>query len=180
MEVLDRLHNINKTSRAKSFNSYDFATLYTNIPHNALKSNIWNLVRESFKVRGAKYLIVDRNGTAHWSQTPSSSVSCVSIDKGKLVEWTDYLIDNVYIKVGDKVYWQTIGIPMGRDCAPQLANLFLFHYEYSYMKRLMASNLYMAKKFSDTVRYIDDLLTLNNLKFEEEIVNIYPPELTLK
>ena len=179
-EVLDRLHNINKTSRAKCFDSYDFATLYTNIPHDALKTNVRNLVREAFKVRGAKYLVVDTHGKAHWSQTPSSSVSCVSIDKGKLVEWTEYLIDNVYIKVGDKVYRQTIGIPMGTDCAPQLANMFLFHYEYSYMKRLMANNLYMARRFSHTLRYIDDLLTLNNPKFEEEIVNIYPPELTLK
>ena len=38
----------------------------------------------------------------------------------------------------------------------------------------------MAKRFSNTVRYIDDLLTLNNARFEEEISNIYPPELTLK
>ena len=39
-EVLDRLQNINKNSRATSFDSYDFATLYTNIPHDALKNNI--------------------------------------------------------------------------------------------------------------------------------------------
>ena len=38
----------------------------------------------------------------------------------------------------------------------------------------------MAKHFSDTVRYIDDLLTLNNSNFEEEIPNIYPLELKLK
>ena len=44
----------------------------------------------------------------------------------------------------------------------------------------MRDNLCMAKRFSDTVRYIDDLLTLNNNSFEEEIINIYPPELTLK
>ena len=75
------------------------------------------------------------------------------------------------------VYRQTIGIPMGTDCVPQLANLFLFHYEYLYMKNLMHDNLCMAKRFSDTVRYIDDLLTLNNSNFEEEIPNIYPPEL---
>ena len=61
------------------------------------------------------------------------------------------------------VYRQTIGIPMGTDCAPQLANLFLFHYEYSYMKGLMRDNVCMAKRFSDTVRYIDDLLTRRNL-----------------
>ena len=47
MEVLDRLRNINRPSRAKSFDSFDFSTLYmhTNIPHEALKSNISNLIR---------------------------------------------------------------------------------------------------------------------------------------
>ena len=91
------------------------------------------------------------------------------------MEWTDYLIDNVYIKVGDVSadYWHTYG---NRLCSTISKSV----HEYSYMKRLMANTLYMAKKFSDTVRYIDDLLTLNNLKFEEEIVSIYPPELTLK
>ena len=49
-EVLDRLHKINKTSRV----SYDFATLYTNIPHNALKNNIRSLVREAFKLRSGE------------------------------------------------------------------------------------------------------------------------------
>ena len=38
----------------------------------------------------------------------------------------------------------------------------------------------MAKRFSKTVRYIDDLLTLNNPSFESYISNIYPPELILK
>ena len=124
--------------------------------------------------------MVDRHGNAHWSLVTSLTAACTSIDETKLLEWMEYLINNVYIKVGNRVYRQTIGIPMGTDCAPQLANLFLFHYEYSYMKGLMRDNLCMAKRFSDTVRYIDDLLTLNNNSFEEEIINIYPPELTLK
>ena len=114
------------------------------------------------QIRGTKYLIVNRHGKAHW------------FGKSKLVGWTEYLIDNVYIKVGNNVYRQTIGIPMGTDCALQLANLFLFHYEYLYMKNLMRDNLCMAKRFSDTVRYIDDLLTLNNSNFEEEVPNTYP------
>ena len=179
-EVLDRLQNINKNSRATSFDSYDFATLYTNIPHDELKNNIRVLVHEAFKVRGAKYLVVNRHGKAHWSLVTSLTAECTSIDESKLLEWMEYLINNVYIKVGNRVYRQTIGIPMGTDCAPQMANLFLFHYEYSYMKRLMRDNLCIAKRFSDTVRYIDDLLTLNNNSFEEEIINIYTPELTLK
>ena len=34
--------------------------------------------------------------------------------------------------------------------------------------------------FTNTVRYIDDLLTLNNPSFEVEIASIYPPELSFK
>ena len=65
------------------------------------------------------------------------------------------------------MYRQTICIPMRTSCAPQLANLFSLHYEYSYMKNLMRDNLCMAKQSSDTIRYIDDLLTLNYSNFEE-------------
>ena len=82
--------------------------------------------------------------------------------------------------IGNKVYCQTFGIPMATDCAPTLANLFLFHYEYLYMKKLMKDNMCVAKMFSDTMRYIDDLLTLNNATFDAVIGEIYPKELSLK
>ena len=97
---MDRPHQFYKTSRARKFDSYYFATLYTNIPHNALKNNIRSLVREAFKIRGANYIIVDRHGNGHWSLESASSTACVSVSKSKLVEWTEYLIDNVNIKVG--------------------------------------------------------------------------------
>ena len=48
------------------------------------------------------------------------------------------------------------------------------------MRSLLKTNLCVANHFADTVRYIDDLLTLNNNKFNSEMSNIYPPELTLK
>ena len=57
------------------------------------------------------------------------------------------------------------------------------YYEYNYMKNLIKTNLILAKKFNNTMRYIDDLLTLNNKCFESEIDNIillYTPELQLK
>ena len=113
-------------------------------------------------------------------KTPSLSDKCRNIDMNKLIEMLDYLIDNIFIRVGNKVFRQTIGIPMGTDCAPLLANLFLFYYEYHYMKNLIRDNQCLAKSFNYTVRYIDDLLTFNNAKFETEITNIYPSELTFQ
>ena len=43
-----------------------------------------------------------------------------------LVRW---LIDNIFVILGDKCFQQVIGIPMGTDWAPFLANLFLFAYD---------------------------------------------------
>lgn len=36
-----------------------------------------------------------------------------------------FLIDNIYVVFGDQVFQQTVGIPMGTNCAPLLADLFL-------------------------------------------------------
>ena len=48
------------------------------------------------------------------------------------------------------------------------------------MRNLIRSNLMLAKRFSNTMRYIDDLLTLNNASFHSAIDDIYPVELKLK
>ena len=69
---------------------------------------------------------------------------------------------------------------MGTDCAPLLANLFLFYYKCKFMKNNLKHDTQKAIIFSNTFRYIDDLLTLNNPFFEREIGNIYPLQLKLK
>ena len=48
---------------------------------------------------------------------------------------------------------------MGTDCAPLLANLFLFLYEYMYVEDKIKTNPREARLLRHTVRYIDDLLT---------------------
>ena len=48
------------------------------------------------------------------------------------------------------------------------------------MKNLLKTNMSKARLFSNTFRYIDDLLTLNNPSFGNIIGDVYPPELVLK
>ena len=54
--VLTTIQNLNATTKPKCF---DFSAPYTNIPLGSLKSNLCELIREAFKVRGASYLVVD-------------------------------------------------------------------------------------------------------------------------
>ena len=37
-----------------------------------------------------------------------------------------YLLDNIYIRFGTKLYRQIVGIPMGTNCAPLVADCFYF------------------------------------------------------
>ena len=89
-------------------------------------------------------------------------------------------MNNCFFTFGNKIFRQVIGIPMGSDPAPFMANLFLYHYENIWMKKLKKEDLQKARRFSHTFRFIDDLLTINddNL-FNENFGNIYPEELQL-
>ena len=51
-----------------------------------------------------------------------------------------YFLDNIYIKFGNKLYRQIVGIPMGTDFAPLVADLFLFCYERDFMTPLSGDN----------------------------------------
>ena len=91
-----------------------------------------------------------------------------------------YLLDNIYIRFGTKLYRQIVGIPMGSNCAPLVADLFLFCYERDFMTSL--SNVKQAEiieAFKSKSRYLDDLLNINNPHFEGMVSRIYPPELQL-
>ena len=65
---------------------------------------------------------------------------------------------------------------MWTDFAPLLANVYLFSYEHNFMKSLLKNNIIRANHFSNSFRYNDDLLTVNNPSFKNEISNIYPLE----
>ena len=61
------------------------------------------------------------------------------------------MIENCYFSVGTIIMRQAIGIPMGIDPAPFWANLFLFYFEYKWMKRMRQTNNLLARKFSQSL-----------------------------
>ena len=46
-----------------------------------------------------------------------------------MCEALTFLLDNIYIRFGSKLYRQIVGVPMGINCAPLVADLFLVCYE---------------------------------------------------
>ena len=56
-----------------------------------------------------------------------------------------YLLDNIYIRFGTKLYRQIVGIPMGTNCAPLVADLFLYCYERDFMDSLNHDKLMLSR-----------------------------------
>ena len=87
-----------------------------------------------------------------------------------------YLLDNISLRFGSKLYRQSVGIPMGTNCAPLVADLFLFCYERDFMLLCQTD---IIEAFNSTSRYLDDLLNIDNPYFEQMVGQIYPTELQL-
>ena len=66
-------------------------------------------------------------------------------DETQICQMIDFLIDNIYIKIHNHLFRQCIGIPMGTNCAPFLANLFLYSYEVEFLRAMKKSNKKLSK-----------------------------------
>ena len=72
-----------------------------------------------------------------------------------MCEALTFLLDNIYIRFGSELYRQIVGIPMGINCAPLVADLFvLFFYERDFMLSLSDNNQsQVIEAFNSTSRY---------------------------
>ena len=76
----------------------------------------------------------------------------------KMCDALYYLLDNIiFIRFGSKLYRQIVGLPMGTNCAPLVADLFLFCYEKDFMLSLPDNNqIDIIEAFNSTSRYLND------------------------
>ena len=97
-----------------------------------------------------------------------------------MCEALTFLLNNIHIRFGFKLYRQIVGIPMGTNCVPLVAVLFLFCYERDFMLSLSDANQSeVIEAFNSTSRYLDDLLNIANNFFDSMINHIYPSKLQL-
>jgi hypothetical protein len=47
-----------------------------------------------------------------------------------------FLADNIYVVFGDQVFQQSVGIPMGTNCTPLMADLFSYSSETEFAQKL--------------------------------------------
>ena len=83
----------------------------------------------------------------------------------------EFLIDNIFVEV--------VGIPMGTNCAPLLADLFLYSCENEFLDNMIRDgHRKLARSFNLCYRYTDDLIVFNSKKFGDYVKEIYPSQMT--
>ena len=69
-----------------------------------------------------------------------------------------YLLHNILIRIGTKLYRQIVGIPLGTNWAPLITGLFLFCYERDFMVSISYNKeAEIIQAFNSTSRYLDDI-----------------------
>jgi hypothetical protein len=58
-------------------------------------------------------------------------------DLEQVISMLEFLIDSIFVSFGGILFQQVIGIPMGTNCAPLLADLFLYSYESEFLQKLV-------------------------------------------
>ena len=169
-------------NRVTSIKSFDFSTLYTTIPHQKLKDRLTSIIRNAFIFKNGnrryKYLVLGHE-EPYFVKEHSDSKSKFSEDD--IIKMLEFLVDNIFVLFAGKVFQQTVGIPMGTNRAPLLADIFLYSYEADFIQSLLSTGKkHLASRFNLTYRYIDDVLSINNPEFENYLGQMYPAELEIK
>ena len=98
-----------------------------------------------------------------------------------ICKMVEFLMDNIFVQFGGRLFRQIIGIPMGTNCAPLLADLFLYSYENEFLDNMIRSgHRRLARSFNLCYRYIDDLIVFNNKEFLDYLKEIYPSQLNVE
>ena len=80
----------------------------------------------------------------------------------------EFLVKNTYIMVHDTCFQQNIGIPMGTNAGVNMVDFYLTKYEFDFMVQLLHKQRWdMLINFSTTMRYVDDILSVDNASFKQ-------------
>ena len=144
------------------------ALFWKTLSNKLLKSRLATIIRNSFIHKNGnhryKFLVLGHEGPYFVKEHSDSKNKYTEDD---IVNMLEFLVDNIFVVFGGKVFQQIVGIPMGTNCAPLLADIFLYSYEAEFIQSLLSTGKKkLASQFNFTYRYIDDVLSINNLDFE--------------
>ena len=140
-----------------------------------------NIINNAFKHKNGAirytHIKVGKNESYFTNDPLNGDNKYTANDISKMIE---FLVDNIYVGFGGQLFRQMVGIPMRTNCAPLLADLFLYSYENDFLDKLIKEGKRkIDRKFNLSYRYINDFISFNNTRSKEYVSDIYLKELTI-
>lgn len=171
-ELIHELERLEGHTIIRSLHTYDFKSVFTSLEHKSIIYSIGHILNKCFNDRVGKYLAIGYNKCFYTNNINSSSKN-VYLNIHELKELLETVLKESYVKVGNHIFNQVKGIPMGSKSSALLCDLSLIGFEH----------IYMHKPDSDkfrAFRYQDDILTINYDTLLLKCSQIYPDELELE
>ena len=147
---------MNRKKQVRNLRTCDFSTLYTCIPHKQLIIQLSRVIKDSFIASKKSCIRVYKND-AKWTDSPKKTT--LALDCEKVIFLLSWLIDNIYVTFGDKVFSESQWV--------LIVLLFLPICFYRIGEQRVLKNYSTLNAFKNCCRYIDDLLMTNNDDYDE-------------
>ena len=138
---------------------YVVIILNTTLPHNLIIDKLLYIIERYFQKEGSPYLtcLSEKSFFLRTAETNIFS-KCNALT---------FLFDNIFQRFGTKYYRQVVGRPMCTNFACLVADLFIFGYNQRvFMMPVSDEKLaYIIYAFYLTFRHFDDILNINNTRF---------------
>ncbi|MCP4488524.1 MAG: hypothetical protein GY820_14565 [Gammaproteobacteria bacterium] len=149
--------------------------MFTNIPHDVLKSTLFWLTEKCFSNAGGDKFVNIGYRVAYFSIDRKANIALAKTEVQQLI---NDVIDESYVSFAGLIFRQIKGVPMGGNASPTMADCSLAVLEYKF---IMKNKSEWAKQNDKlVVRYMDDMLIVNFDKFQAKATEIYPQQLQLE
>ena len=124
--------------KATSIQTFDFSTLYTSIPHDLLKSRMNNIINNGFKHKNGAtrytHIKACRNKSYFTNDPLNGENKYTASDICKMIE---FFMDNICVRFGGQLFDRQLAFLWTTNCAPLLADLFLYSCENEFLDKLI-------------------------------------------
>ena len=125
-------------------------------------------------------LMVNENSIRAFWSNGSNCAGYREYTIDKLLEALELILFNTHFQFNASIFKQILGIPMGVNVSPVIADLFLSWCEYCYMTKVVKTDYALVKLLSYNCRYLDDICTINFESFSDIARDIYDNTLLLE
>eukprot|EP00033_Pygsuia_biforma_P006999 GCRY01007935.1.p1 GENE.GCRY01007935.1~~GCRY01007935.1.p1 ORF type:complete len:352 (+),score=57.36 GCRY01007935.1:130-1056(+) len=157
--------------------------MYTNLPQDDLVDKVGLVIDEAIAYAASKVtrrtrhssqalnmrVFLSKSVDAEWTQSARNvgSEHCRTLTPLDLKEIVGTVVHSTFVAYDHGVLRQILGLPMGTNSAPLLANLYLYYYESRLIDTLSTTHPDIPPQLENTFRLIDDVLSVDCPVFRE-------------